>query len=84
MHVHTYMHTHTHTQWGPLTATLATKPDPRDSFAQLPSVKVAAHKAKKPEVKVQKVDKHITESQLEKDLGFTGSFLDSKTFSKSW
>jgi len=71
--------------WGPLTATVATKQDPRNSFAVLPEKeKVAVLKQNKAAAVPKAKGPPMTQADLQKDLGFPASILNSKAFKSTW
>jgi hypothetical protein len=85
--------------WGPVTADVSTRPDPRDSFAvkDEKAAKVAqaalrpathsrasAASSSSSSSSATAGGAQMSEAQLEKDLGFKASILDSKSFAKSW
>uniref|UniRef100_A0A7S0HQI7 Uncharacterized protein n=1 Tax=Hanusia phi TaxID=3032 RepID=A0A7S0HQI7_9CRYP len=75
--------------WGPITSDVSTKPDPRDNFAQRPG----AHEHGASRKALQKLrilpsdpisphrERVLSEDELEKDLGYKGSFMYSRSFS---
>uniref|UniRef100_A0A7S0HVV6 Uncharacterized protein n=1 Tax=Hanusia phi TaxID=3032 RepID=A0A7S0HVV6_9CRYP len=75
--------------WGPITSDVSTKPDPRDNFAQRPG----AHEHGASRKTLQKLrilptdpvsphrERVLSQNELEKDLGYKGSFMYSRSFS---
>jgi len=87
--------------WGPMTADVSTRADPRDSFAVKdekvtqvaqtlrPATRHARASASPPPpppppAAAAAGEAQMREVQLEKDLGFKASILDSKSFAESW
>lgn len=80
--------------WGPMTADVSTRADPRDSFAVSDAKVAKVAQALPPRPGVEQIASpaavaawgggRMSEAQLEKDLGFRASILDSKSFAKSW